>query len=253
MALRLSTIAHTSFGDGSGQHVEIATTGILEGDLVLVFFNADGNSNLNDANFTPDAGFTAPASLLNTQSAPDGSSYRICYKVATASEPANYDFVNTAYATMYPMMVVLSGRAGTVSIGSWITNTSSNSSVITADYNSYTAAAGDDVVAFASLDKTNFDAQWTYSAITGFTTAQSTLGNSHGGGWESSMYGGVLEAASAGSSTPSQTITNTSGGGSAGFANIIILAPASGGGGGGSEGVLVGRRDALINNGVLVK
>lgn len=130
MAIRLSTITHTTFGDGDGQHVEIATTGILEGDLVFVFFNADGNSNLNDANFTPDAGFTAPASLLNTQSAPDGSSYRICYKVETAGKPATYDFVNTAFATMYPMMVVLSGRDGTVSIGSWITNTRDRKSVV---------------------------------------------------------------------------------------------------------------------------
>ena len=207
---------------GNGTAVSIAKpSGVAAGDIVVLFVTSDvsGKTCSTPTDFT--------AYSTNGQASPDGHSNFAFWKRFTGSEGANITCTLSNGDDWIAHCAAFSGRhASNAPVATLTTpNTSSNASPVSVALTGVTAVAGDDIVWWASLDKTSSGVSWAFTSPSNYSEASDTNLN-----WcaASLAYRDNVGAGATGTLTG----TATGAGGSAGFAGYVVRIPAEAGGGG---------------------
>lgn len=189
-----------------------APSGVVAGDLLLCSLAIDETNN-NTVTFT-DWNLLA-SSHINS---PDGHSHKLYGRIATGSDS-------------YVVSNSLGVAATTATIGRWsgasstlptnivaTTNTSSNTTPISASFDGLIASAGSSIGVFACVDQNPGTDTWGFSQITDYTERQDDAG----GNWNSvslQTRDGVTSGATGSLAT---TITRLSGSGNGGYLAFVV-------------------------------
>jgi hypothetical protein len=195
--------------------------GAVSGTTAIAVFVRDGNGSASNAD-----GFTELADI--DQAGPDGQNIAIFYKHLGGSEPSNYTFNSTSGSSSQCVgLLIFSGRnTSGAPVVQTTTNTSANSSPVTASLTGVMAVSGDDVVCALSLDITG-PAEVTYAPPGSYTEAVDTTDTSN---FWASLGISYRENVSAGATGTLQPVGTIDGGGTAGYTGFVVRIPVAGGG-----------------------
>lgn len=186
----------------------------------LVFVSEDGTG----ASVTPPTGFTFVGKL--TVTGPDSQSLVVFEKKdCTGAESGNINITSSGIANTVVQAVTLTGRSNTAALtfSTSTPNTTSNTSPISMGAASGTAAAGDDLVSFFSVDQTVAAAVWNYAPPSGWTELQ----DNHDTQWTSGASSINAGVAAGAVGTVTSVATRTSGTGNGGWGAWIVAVPAA--------------------------
>jgi hypothetical protein len=146
---------------GTGNTID-KPTGTAEGDIVLILCVADDNHVVTDAA----DGFTVGGRIAT------GGSYAVqwLWKVAGASEPANYTITQDFNAAKTCVAMAFSGRntSSPITASASTTLSSASASPVSVALGGVTAAEGDDIIHFGMIRPTTGGDTWGSAPPTNF-------------------------------------------------------------------------------------
>src|SRR4026209_339531 len=138
---------------GGGDIIANKPAGVVENDYLVAFCAGDGASTV----FTAPGGWTPRGNFITS---PDGAAYYLFDKIASSSEPANYTFNNDG--TLDSLIIIAAvSNVNTAAPRTFVQTTAHNTlktSPIAVGATGGTAAEGDCILYFASMDKNGVNA-----------------------------------------------------------------------------------------------
>jgi hypothetical protein len=191
--------------------------GVALNDILILRYSQDvaGGVISWPSGFTP--------FIQNDLSGPDGQTCGVAWKLATASEPANYTTTSTSGgASISQSLAAYSGRSTTLPpVAVLTTNITANGpTTFSAVLNGVTALSGDDIDAGLMTDSDNSTSA-SFTPPGSYTEYADVYDNSNGWSQMSAAYRANVSAGATGNLTFGVTL----GTGSAGYAGYVIRIP----------------------------
>lgn len=218
--------AYSDLASGSIPSV-VKPTGTVAGDLLIIFVS--GYHAAMTLNVTFPAGFTVVTADNYYVTAPDGSTGRWAWKIAGASEPANYDLTvnaNTLNEAEFNCVCITGVDQTTPITASLLTsNITGNSTPISVALGGVTASAGDCVIFYSQIDETTSASTWSHTPPSGYTERIDKTQ-----AWVSVLLATQDNVTAGATGTLTATATRNTGSDTAGFNGWVIAVNAASGG-----------------------